>query len=173
MIKKICLSVLMAMVCSFAAYSDFYFQESLFNGGLCVARTPANKAPLNAQARACGFTSFRDVVRIRIFEPAEDLSSRFRIAVKRPFFILDGIYLSTEGVRTLSELEDEANRLGIMDVLVELGYTPVLVQFSETVRRPMIYFKASAYAEAFFTKKPIGYKISLSVFQTRSKMAWW
>lgn len=137
MIKKICLSVLMAMVCSFAAYSDFYFQESLFNGGLCVARTPANKAPLNAQARACGFTSFRDAVRIRIFEPAEDLSSRFRIAVKRPFFILDGIYLSTEGVRTLSELEDEANRLGIIDVLVELGYTPVLVQFSETVRRPL------------------------------------
>ena len=137
MIKKMFLSILAAMTCSFAAYSDFFFQESWPKGDFCIARTPANKTPLNAQGKACGISSFKDVVRIRVFEPAEDLSSRFRIAVNRPFFILDGIYLNTEGVRTLSELEDEANRLGIMDVLVELGYTPVLVQFSETVRRSL------------------------------------
>ena len=136
MIKKIILSVLAVVAYSFAAYQDYFFKHS-FMDGLCIARNPASKSPINADGKKCHFAGSKDVVRIRVFEPAEDASSSQEIALNRPFFILDGIYLSTEGARTLSGLENEANRLGIMDVLVELGYTPVLVQFSETVRRDL------------------------------------
>ena len=52
--------------------------------------------------------------------------------------MIDGIYLSTEGTRTLSEMQDEVERFGIVDPLVELGYTPVLVQFPQTVRRSLL-----------------------------------
>ena len=136
MIKRIILSVLAVVACSFSAYKDFYFTDS-FLDGLCIARTPTAKNHVNSEGRKCLQAATGNKVRIRIMNPVEDLSSRYNIAVNRPFFILDGIYLSTDGVRTLSELQSEANSLGIMDVLEELGYTPILVQFSETVRRSL------------------------------------
>jgi hypothetical protein len=35
-------------------------------------------------------------------------------------------------------MKDEVERFGIVDPLVELGYTPVLVQFPQTVRRSLL-----------------------------------
>ena len=137
MIKRIILSVLAVVACSFSAYKDFYFSESVWDG-LCIAKTPTATTPVNFSGKKCNLNIPENKVRIRIVNPIENFSSGFHVAVNRPFFILDGIYLSTDGVRTLSQLQNEANRLGIMDVLVELGYTPILVQFSETVRRSLI-----------------------------------
>jgi hypothetical protein len=138
MIRKILLSVLAVVAFSFAtARKDFYFMDS-FIDGLCISKKPVNASSFNNRGTKCSSNNRKNVVRIRVVEPVEDASSRYGVALNRPFFILDGIYLGTDGVRTLSALENEANRLGIMDVLVELGYTPVLVQFSESVRRPLV-----------------------------------
>ena len=75
--------------------------------------------------------------RTRILNPQKDDSQKWKFSLVRPFLIIDGIYLSTDGSRTLSELQDEVERFGIVDPLVELGYTPILVQFSESVRRSL------------------------------------
>ena len=75
-----------------------------------------------------------DKVRIRVLNPRKDETRKLGFSFVRPFLIIDGIYLSTDGVRTLSAMQDEVERFGIVDPLVELGYTPVLVQFTQTVR---------------------------------------
>lgn len=138
MIRNFVLFVLMATMCSFAEKYDFFFRMDPASEGLCVAMTAMNHNKLDAEGKKCNSLLKSDNVRIRVVDPVADKSFMSGITLNRPFFILDGIYLSTDGVRTLSELEDEANRLGIMDVLVELGYTPVLVQFAETVRKPLL-----------------------------------
>ena len=133
MIHKIALSILAAAAVSFAYNHDFFFRSES-SGNLCVSKMPHNITKVDAQGKNCNTGNSIDDVRIRVIEPTIDQLYRYGIRVERPFFILDGIYLSTEGERTLAELEDEANRLGIVDVLTELGYTPILVQFAETVR---------------------------------------
>ena len=86
MIKKIILSVLAVVAYSLAAYQDFYFKHD-FMTGLCIARTPASKSPVNIDGKKCHFADSKDVVRIRVVEPAEDSSSLEEIALNRPFFI--------------------------------------------------------------------------------------
>ena len=72
-------------------------------------------------------------VRLRLIDPPEHPSSRFGIYLERPFFIIDGIHLSTDEKRNLSQLHRETEKFGIPEMLKSLGYTPVLVQFSQTV----------------------------------------
>lgn len=92
-------------------------------------------------------------IRTRLIDPPKSSRSPWGFDVKRPFFILDGIYLSTDGVRTLNEFESEVIQFGISDVLLELGYTPILVQFDATVRQSLDV-NASYFAQLlkFFNK---------------------
>ena len=73
-------------------------------------------------------------VRIRVYDPPKS-SAQYGFALERPFLVLDGIYLNSDGMRTLDGFEQEVNQIGLIQILSELGYTPVLVQFSETVTR--------------------------------------
>lgn len=73
-----------------------------------------------------------DNVRIRVIDPPAG-NGLFGFELQRPFLVLDGIYLDVENNRTLSEFMEEAEQFGLVSVLKELGYTPVLVQFAETV----------------------------------------
>ena len=136
MMRRFILLVLAIAALSFAGKYDYFFQEDAL-GELCLGYTSTSKNKVDAEGYACKLKRYMDNVRIRVVDPVADKFVKSGKALTRPFFILDGIYLSPEGKRTLSDLEDEANRLGIMDVLVELGYTPVLVQFAETVVKPL------------------------------------
>ena len=71
--------------------------------------------------------------RLRVIDPPKLSSARFGFYLERPFFIIDGIHLSTDEKRTLSQLQEETEEFGIPEILKTLGYTPVLVQFSQTV----------------------------------------
>lgn len=75
-----------------------------------------------------------DNVRIRVIDPPAG-NGLFGFELQRPFLVLDGIYLDIENVRTLSEFMEEAEQFGLISVLKELGYTPILVQFAETVSK--------------------------------------
>lgn len=76
-------------------------------------------------------------VRLRFIDPFVDDAVKYNFGIQRPVFIIDGIYLSTDGVRTLSALQKETEEFGIPEILKNLGYTPILVQFSETVRQSL------------------------------------
>lgn len=76
-------------------------------------------------------------VRLRFIDPPEHQSSKYGFYLERPFFIIDGIHLSTDEKRTLSQLQHETEEFGIPEMLKSLGYTPVLVQFSQTVTRSL------------------------------------
>lgn len=77
------------------------------------------------------------IVRFRVIDPVVDEAAAFKIALSRPFFIIDGIHLSTDEARTLDQLQEETEAFGIPEILQNLGYTPVLVQFAQTVRTPL------------------------------------
>lgn len=136
MYRKFLLSIMLAVTFTFASHYDLFFKDE--SNEFCVANAPYSLKMFNAKGKRCEILALRHDVRIRIENPATSSNASLGIAVERPFFILDGIYLSTDGNRTLSDFEEEANRLGLMDVLLELGYTPILVQFTETVRTPLI-----------------------------------
>lgn len=76
-------------------------------------------------------------IRIRVVNPPENKSHALGFDLVRPFFILDGIYLSTDGLRTLGDFHMETSQFDLPELLSNLGYTPILVQFSETVLRPL------------------------------------
>ena len=84
------------------------------NGGSCFAGTPS--------------------VRIRIIDAPEDKNYPTGIYLERPFMIIDGINLDPVEKRTLTDLENDVQQVGLPKMLKSLGYTPVLVQFTETVR---------------------------------------
>ena len=73
-------------------------------------------------------------VRIRIMDAPLDENSAMGIYLERPFLIVDGIDLSTDEKKTLTDLENEVQQVGLPLILKNLGYTPILVQFTETVR---------------------------------------
>ena len=78
-----------------------------------------------------------EALRIRVIDPIATEYSTCGFALERPFLVLDGIYLGIDGQRTLQGFQDEVSRIGLLETLSELGYTPVLVQFSETVTRSL------------------------------------
>ena len=138
------LSFLLAMLlcASFSAAREYI--DLLFSGDssgldrICGAMdTPTNSSKFGGNAFGTPCTSIMEKVRARVLNPQKDDSQKWKFSLVRPFLIIDGIYLSTDGSRTLSELQDEVERFGIVDPLIELGYTPILVQFSESVRRSL------------------------------------
>ena len=76
-------------------------------------------------------------VRIRIVDAPVDESSSEGVYLERPFMIIDGINLDPVEKKTLTDLEGEVQQVGLPKILKSLGYTPVLVQFTETVRRSL------------------------------------
>ena len=76
-------------------------------------------------------------VRLRVIDPPFLAESRFGFYLEKPFFIIDGIHLSTDEIRTLTQLQEETEEFGIPEMLKSLGYTPVLVQFTHTVTRSL------------------------------------
>ena len=89
-------------------------------------------ANLDATGKSC--SPVQGKARLRVLNPQMDESQRFGFNLVRPFLIIDGIYLGTDEARSLGDLQEEVERFGIVDPLVELGYTPILVQFTETVK---------------------------------------
>ena len=116
--------------------------DLVFNGNygldsMCVSKydyRESRNPGSTMQGLPCMAYPIFDKVRIRVLNPRKDETRKLGFSFVRPFLIIDGIYLSTDGVRTLSAMQDEVERFGIVDPLVELGYTPVLVQFTQTVR---------------------------------------
>ena len=89
----------------------------------------------DAQDGSC--SSGEKSVRIRIMDAPEDASSPKGIYLERPFMIVDGIDLSPVEKRTMTDLEGDLQQVGLPNILKNLGYTPILVQFTETVRRSL------------------------------------
>ena len=100
----------------------------------CAKETAANNY-MDVNGAVCDDVQ-SSTVRIRVFNP-KNSSTKYGFALERPFFVLDGIYLSTDGLRTLDGFQQEVDQIRLTDILLELGYTPVLVQFSETVTRSL------------------------------------
>ncbi len=132
-ILKILVLTLLAFTYGMADNKSIMFASSA-NFGFCAQETPG--APfLDALGAVCN-DALSPSVRIRVFEP-QNSPFKYGFALKRPFLVLDGIYLNTDGLRTLDGFEQEVNAYGLTRILSELGYTPVLVQFSETVTRSL------------------------------------
>lgn len=119
-----------------ATHTDFHFFEKA--SGNCISKSPSpvfSKCYDSAGEKVS--TNTVPMVRFRVIDPVVDESAHFKIALSRPFFIIDGIHLSTDEARTLDQLHEETEAFGIPGILTALGYTPVLVQFQETVRAPL------------------------------------
>ncbi len=114
-----------------AASYDFHFFSNLPQP--CISATETSTT-CNTQDGQNTATSTLADVRIRVIDPIVDEAAKYNIALSRPFFIIDGIHLSTDEARTLGQLEEETQAFGIPGILSSLGYTPVLVQFAQTVR---------------------------------------
>lgn len=120
---------------------DLVFSGNYGLDSMCVAKYDIKKSRnsgFTLTGLPCSALPMYDKVRIRVLNPRKDDSKKMHFSLVRPFLMIDGIYLSTNGMRTLSEMQDEVERFGIVDPLVELGYTPVLVQFPQTVRRSLL-----------------------------------
>ena len=108
-------------------------------------------------------------MRIKILGSPEDKTNSYGIYIEKPFFIIDGIHLSTDEPRTLQQLQEDTEEFGIPGILQSLGYTPILVQFTETVRtalqenskmfRDLLRFISSNALFPFPNKKEDGFVI--------------
>ena len=115
-----------------ASNLDAYFFNTGNEQSNCISNSSGIAVCIDAQGKAS--LAFRDAdVRIRIIGGIDDDAALLKKALSRPFFIVDGIHLSVDEKRTLSQLQEETEQFGIPRILTELGYTPVLVQFSQTV----------------------------------------
>jgi len=122
---------------AFAKNHDLFFHND-GDRGLCVSYATRGIDRRNASDSENCDVSMANDIRIRVVNPQENASKKFGFDLVRPFFILDGIYLSMDSLRTLTSFHEEAMQFGLTDLLTKLGYTPVLVQFSETVRNPLV-----------------------------------
>lgn len=134
-----CLKIMLSVVLSLAGILcastvDLFFSDS--RGRSCLSKnTLLSKTCYDRQGKTGQSTLSR--VRLRFIDPPKWGDSPFGFYLERPFFIVDGIHLSTDEKRTLSQLHRETEEFGIPEMLKSLGYTPVLVQFSETVVRSL------------------------------------
>lgn len=133
-IPKIALAALGAFGISMAAYKDLYFNPKFGDDGCMTEKYMQNWKCTEKKSTwtAVGMTSPAPV-RLRVIDPPEMESTEFGIYLERPFFIIDGIHLSTDETRSLQQFHAETEEFGIPEILTSLGYTPVLVQFSQTV----------------------------------------
>ena len=127
--------ILLASTFCLAGNKSITFANSVWNG-LC-ANWHKNSEYLDVNGDVCKLVT-APTMRIRMYDVKKG-SGEKEYAFEKPFLILDGIYLSSDGLRTLDELEREVNQVGLIRILSELGYTPILVQFAETVNAPLDY----------------------------------
>lgn len=121
---------------AFAKNYDLFFHSDMSHG-LCISRHPHDLIRRNIYNFETCEPSLSNNLRVRVVSPQSNKSREYGFDVVRPIFILDGIYLSADTLRNLDEFHKETMQFGLTDILVELGYTPILVQFSETVRRSL------------------------------------
>jgi len=136
------LSFILALLvgASFSAaqeYVDLLFgKDKNHSDNMCVIkRNSQTSLRFDAAGNSCS-PSLKEAS-VRILNPQRDESQKYNFNLVRPFLIIDGIYLGTDEIRTLSDMQEEVERFGIVDPLVELGYTPILVQFKETVTKSL------------------------------------
>ncbi len=115
---------------------DLYFKNSDDPSQECVFKPFINKCMVNNATRGATVNNNGEV-RMRFIDPPRSSAAEFGFYLDKPFFIIDGIHLSTTEERTLSKFQNEADEFGMTQMLKALGYTPVLVQFSETVRQSL------------------------------------
>ncbi len=118
----------------FAKNIDLFFNN---NGAPCISKRSSILDRSCFDKSGKSRPSKLSQVRLRVIDAPEMPSAFFGIYLERPFFIIDGIHLSTDEDRTLSQLQAETEEFGIPEILKSLGYTPVLVQFSQTVTRSL------------------------------------
>lgn len=118
----------------FARNIDLFYSEVLKQS--CLSKNSLMSKKCYGKSGSTMSTRSPDV-RLRFIEPPDYDQSPFGFYLERPFFIIDGIHLSTDEKRTLSQLHRETEEFGIPEMLKSLGYTPVLVQFSQTVVRSL------------------------------------
>ncbi|MCF0224442.1 MAG: hypothetical protein HUK20_09240 [Fibrobacter sp.] len=128
--------IMMAAGTAFAGHVDMFFFNNI-KYGFCVSKSYYGGSSQGTDGTDYCESNFMHDVRIRVIDPQANSSAKYGFDVARPFLIVDGIYLSTDGTRTLEEFHEEANQFGLPSLLSELGYTPVLVQFSETVQKSL------------------------------------
>jgi hypothetical protein len=134
--KKIILCCWFLACFSFASSFDVFF-----NGGgnpLCGKIIERDSLFRNEEGQTCfvsSVTAFQLLfqrARVRIIDPPE-ISANPGFRIERPFLIVDGIHLDPEIPRTLNDFEKDVEAYGLPTLLKSLGYTPILVQFPNTV----------------------------------------
>lgn len=132
------LSLLLIACTSLSVASvDLHFKRAFNNNKACVYEANTNKCLMdNGIERVDEFQADHEL-RMRFIDPPKSSSGKFGFYLDRPFFIIDGIHLSTTESRTLDAFQEEADAFGMTQMLKSLGYTPILVQFTETVRRSL------------------------------------
>ena len=131
LLKLLCI-VLLGLGSAFAKNVSLHFHEC--GGELCVSKKRMVTYRHSADGSKESYALTSDV-NVMIINPAMDASASMGARLDRPVFILDGIYLSTDETRTLYNFYEDTEEFGIPEMFTNLGYTPVLVQFSETVKR--------------------------------------
>lgn len=117
-----------------ASHLDAFFINTGNEKTACISTMPTGGFGFCIEAQGkLSFTARDADVRIRIIGGIDDDAAILKKALSRPFLIIDGIHLSVDEERTLDQLQEETEQFGIPKILTELGYTPILVQFSQTV----------------------------------------
>lgn len=111
-----------------------YFYQNSTRNDLCVSEKKTTVFCRSKENKEIKPYYTGHSMRIKILNTPEDKSSSYGIYIEKPFFIIDGIHLSTDEPRTLQQLQEDTEEFGIPNILQSLGYTPILVQFTETVR---------------------------------------
>ena len=127
--------ILVAFLATYVMAEKIDFSFFLEDGNkLCIRKGSTLFAHQGVDNR--GAVCFGKVlsVQIRVLDAPEDETSPTGIYLERPFMIIDGINLDPVEKRTLTDLESDVSQVGIPNILKTLGYTPILVQFTETVR---------------------------------------
>lgn len=148
MFYRMLMLLLMLVSSLFAKNFDYGFYRNEKTGEMCYAgisdkvniativQSIFGKHGKTSFGEVCS-ASYADDVRIRFIDPYETEKPNTPFYIERPFLIIDGIYLGMDEKRTLSDLHSEVEQFGIPRVLKSLGYTPVLVQFGESVRKSL------------------------------------
>lgn len=131
LLKLLCIALL-GFGSAFAGNLNLYFSKC--DGELCVSKRNMNSKRQTADGLKT-YHAMNSEINVMLINPAKDAHSSFGVRLERPIFILDGIYLSTDETRTIDDFYKDTEEFGIPEMFVNLGYTPVLVQFSETVKR--------------------------------------
>lgn len=153
-----------------ASHLDAFFLNTGNEKTDCISPMPTGGLGVCLEAQGKISLTARDAdVRIRVIGGIDDDAALLKKALSRPFLIIDGIHLSVDEERTLDQLQEETEQFGIPGILTELGYTPVLVQFSQTVHTSLqknsrtlaalLKFLGNNKAISFPNKKEDGYVV--------------